>query len=118
MGTDKEIIWINIKNLYSLNYEKGGGFDLRVGCWQVDGRKGEPVLEKRDWWESKDGQKMAGKPKGLTKNDLFRIFDAASELSKLMGFPLPAGFAGVNNSQPVENDAINEPVNQPPSGRF
>lgn len=115
---DNDIQWKPIKTLYAFNRDKGGGYELRVGCWVVNGKEGQPILERREWWENNQGQRMAGKQKGLDKGDLYRIFGMAGELSKLMGFPLPSWAVGAHEaakSEPVKNDAPNPPV---PQGRF
>lgn len=115
---DNEIQWKHIKTLYAQESDRGGGYELRVGCWVVNGREGQPVLERRDWWANNQGQKMQGKQKGLNRSDLYRIFSMAGELCRLMEFPLPKEFAGAlgtNKSEAPKNDASNPPV---PQGRF
>lgn len=112
---ENDISWKNIKTLYAFNYEKGGGYELRVGRWVVNGREGEPVLERREWWENNQGTRMQGKQRGLNKGDLYRILTMAPELAQIMGFPLPTHGVPPEKSAPVKNEAKNEGV---PQGRF
>lgn len=118
-GQDNDIQWKNIKTLYEFKYEKGGGYEIRVGCWVVNGKEGQPVLERREWWENNQGTKMQGKQKGLNKSDLYRVFGMAAELSRMMDFPLPswaAGAVGAKENDTPKNDAQNPPV--PQGSRF
>jgi len=119
---DNDISWKNIKVLYAYENtgDRGGGYELRVGCWVVNGREGEPVLERREWWETNQGERRQGKQKGLNKSDLYRIFGMAGDLSRIMEFPLPKEFAGavpIQENEPPKNDAPNEPVT-PAGSRF
>lgn len=112
---DNDIQWKNLKTLYQFGYEKGGGYEIRVGCWVVNGKEGKPVLERREWWENNQGTRMQGKQKGLNGSDLYRVFGMAGELSALMDFPLPKEFAGAvpaQQKEAVKNDAPNAPVPQ------
>jgi len=102
---ENEISWKNIKTLYEATHERGGGYELRIGCWIVNGREGEPVLERREWWATNQGERRQGKQKGLTKSDLYRVFSMAGELSQLLGFPLPKEFAGAVQAPTPQNDA-------------
>lgn len=112
---ENDIQWKPIKTLYAYkNEERGGGYELRLGRWVVNGREGQPVLERRDWWENNQGQRMQGKQKGLDKGDLYRVFSAAAELSQIMGFPLPNWAAGAHEAKKSE-EAKNEASNPPTS---
>ena len=115
MAGDNDIQWKNIKTLYGFTYEKGGGYELRIGKWVVNGKEGPAVLERREWWENNQGTRMQGKQKGLAKEDLYRVVTMLSEVSQLMGFPLPSELAGPTKTEAPKNDPKTPPV---PGGRF
>jgi hypothetical protein len=57
--------------------DRGGGTVLRVMSWVVDGKVGKPQIDKRDWWQTEDGDRRIGKAKGLTGFDLLTILKNA-----------------------------------------
>jgi len=55
------------------NQKGGGGTDLRVLQWLIDGKPSKPALEKRDWYLTEGGDRKLGKAKGMTAGDLYLI---------------------------------------------
>ncbi len=66
------------------NQKGGGGTDLRVIQWVVDGKAGRPMLEKRDWFVSEEGDRKAGKAKGMTAGDLYLIIKNIKAIANLL----------------------------------
>ncbi len=66
----EDVLWVIQEQQ---NEKSGGGTDLRIIRWIVDGKPGKPMLEKRDWYLSEDGDRKAGKAKGMTAGDFYLI---------------------------------------------
>lgn len=100
--SDADIQWKNIRTLYYYRSPQSDrGYELRIGAWVVNGRELEPVLAKQEFETTVSGMTKWGKIKGLTKSDMYRIFEMGPLISKLMGFPMPAKYLLSS-----ENDAI------------
>ncbi len=66
------------------NQKGGGGTDLRVIQWIIEGKPTKPALEKRDWFLSDDGDRKLGKAKGMTAGDLYLIIKNLKAIARLL----------------------------------
>ena len=64
--------------------QRGGKHQLRLVDWIVDGKATGVKLERRDFWESENGEEKLGKAKGLSYNDLSKIFEIWPEVQAIM----------------------------------
>jgi hypothetical protein len=78
---------IKVFDEQSSTYDRGGGSELRVIAWIVNGSEKQPQLERREWWMTEDGTKRAGKAKGLTSSDFQFILQHAREIGEALGLP-------------------------------
>lgn len=70
------------------NERSGGGTDLRVVQWIVDGKPTKPGLEKREWFEDRDsGERKVGKAKAMTSFDLAKVITNIKKIAKLLQMP-------------------------------
>src|SRR6267154_5080875 len=77
----EKVLWL----MSSIKNEKtGGGTDLRVMQWVVDGKDMKPCLEKRDFFLGAQGDRQAGKCKGFTVGDLYEILRNLRKIAGLM----------------------------------
>jgi hypothetical protein len=77
----EKVLWV-IQS--SENQKGGGGTDLRIIQWIVDGKPGRPMLEKRDWFLDYQGDRKAGKAKGMTAGDLYQVIKNLRAIAKLL----------------------------------
>lgn len=91
MSDDKKQIvqWENLKTLYNYRDHKGYGYEIRIGFWILAGVPQEPILVKQEFQITDSGFQKWGKSRGLSSGDMYRIFQNAFEISKIMEFPLP-----------------------------
>jgi len=71
----------------SVEFDRGGGSELRVIAWIVNGSEKAPQLERREWWMTEDGTRRPGKAKGLTVQDFAFVVKNAREIAQAMGMP-------------------------------
>ena len=71
----------------SITFDKGGGSELRVIAWVVNGSEKPPQLERREWWMGEDGERRPGKAKGLSRTDFEFILKHRTEIGQHMGVP-------------------------------
>jgi hypothetical protein len=69
-----------------LQEQKGGmgTNQLRIVRWIVDGKDTGALLEKRNFYASKEGDEKMGKAKGMNKEDLAYIVNNWTEIQSLM----------------------------------
>ncbi|QOR55562.1 MAG: hypothetical protein UMS36scaffold28_52 [Phage 59_13] len=78
---ESEVLWV----ISSRESERGGtGTELRVVRWIIDGKPAKPLLEKRDWFASQDGEIKPGKARGLNSFDLAKIVMNVRKIAHLM----------------------------------
>jgi len=63
---------------------RGGSNRVRIVRWIVGGKDTGALLEKRNFFESKDGAEKMGKAKGFNLNDLKYIVENWKEIEGLM----------------------------------
>lgn len=63
---------------------RGGSNQLRIVRWIVDGKDTGALLEKRNFFTTKDGDEKMGKAKGMNLTDLKHIVDNWKEIEPLM----------------------------------
>lgn len=61
-----------------------GKNELRIVRWIVDGKDTGALLEKRNFFNTKDGDEKMGKAKGFNKNDLSYIVQNWNDINPLM----------------------------------
>jgi len=66
------------------NEKSGGGTDLRVIQWIIDGKPNKPMLEKRDWYLDENGDRKIGKAKGMTAFDLVKVITNLPKICRLL----------------------------------
>ena len=67
------------------NQESGMGQNqLRIVRWIVDGKDTGALLEKRNFFTTKDGDERMGKAKGMNMTDIQYILDNIEEIKSLM----------------------------------
>jgi len=72
-----------VKDLQS--NESGMGLNkLRIVRWIVDGKDTGALLEKRNFFTTKDGQEKMGKAKGFNINDVTYIVDNWKEIKEML----------------------------------
>ena len=71
----------------STSYDRGGGSELRIIAWIVNGSEKSPQLERREWWMSEDGTRRPGKAKGFSVNDFEFILKNREAIGQFMGMP-------------------------------
>jgi hypothetical protein len=81
----EEKVWHIIEE--TSNEQRGGGTVLKVLSWVVDGKVMRPVIEKRDWYLTEDGQRRVGKAKGLTGFDLLAILRGLPTIASHLKIP-------------------------------
>lgn len=62
----------------------GGTNQLRIVRWIVDGKDTGALLEKRNFFGTKDGDLKMGKAKGFNKTEVAYIVDHWNEIEPLM----------------------------------
>ena len=68
-----------------ISQEAGMGTNqLRIVRWIVDGKDTGALLEKRNFYTTKDGDEKMGKAKGFNLNDLSYLIDHWAEIKPLM----------------------------------
>jgi hypothetical protein len=77
----EKILWV-IQS--TENQKGGGGTDLRVIQWIIDGKPSKPALEKRDWYQDEQGDRKLGKAKGMTAGDFYLIIKNLRAIAKLL----------------------------------
>lgn len=77
----EDILWVIQEQI---NEKSGGGTDLRVIRWIIDGKPIKPALEKRDWFLSPEGDRKLGKAKGMGAGDLYLIIKNIKAIAKLL----------------------------------
>ena len=86
-GEQKSFSFRVIDELRNQPSDKGdGGITMRVGAWSVDGKEGQPALEKRDYWNGENGQ-QTGKAKGFNRSDWEFMLKNVARISRLFGIP-------------------------------
>jgi hypothetical protein len=66
------------------NEKQGGGSDLRVIQWIIDGKPTKPGLEKRDWYLDDEGNRKNGKAKAFNSYDLVKVITNLKRIASLM----------------------------------
>lgn len=66
------------------NQKQGGGTDLRIIQWVIDGKPSRAMLEKRDWYLDENGDRKIGKAKGMVAGDLYLIITNLKAIAKLL----------------------------------
>lgn len=68
-----------------MSTESGGGVNqMRVVRWIVNGKDTGALLEKRNFFQTKDGEEKMGKAKGFNLSDLNYLIQNWEEIKKLM----------------------------------
>ncbi len=68
-----------------MDQKAGGGTNkIRIVHWIVDGKDTGALLEKRNFFASKDGEEKMGKAKGFNLTDLSYLVDHWTEIKPLM----------------------------------
>lgn len=62
----------------------GGSNHLRIVRWIVDGKDTGALLEKRNFFNTKDGDGKMGKAKGMNKEEIKYIVENWKEIQELM----------------------------------
>lgn len=77
----EEVLWL----IDSWENNQGGkGNELRIVCWVIDGKRGKPLLEKRDWYADADGEVHPGKARGLTAVDVAKVITNIRRVAHLL----------------------------------
>ena len=76
-----------IKSFYSYIYDDDRREELRLVQWTINGRKGDLIFEKREWFKTKDG-KPSNRCVGFKREDLYRLITYLPNLSEIMKFPI------------------------------
>ncbi len=63
----------------------GGTNQIRIVRWIVDGKDTGALLEKRNFFNSKDGDEKMGKAKGMNKEEVRYLTENWTEIESLMG---------------------------------
>ncbi len=63
----------------------GGTNQIRIVRWIVDGKDTGALLEKRNFFASKEGDEKMGKAKGMNKEEVRYLIDNWKEIEGLMG---------------------------------
>lgn len=63
----------------------GGTNQIRIVRWIVDGKDTGALLEKRNFFNSKDGDEKMGKAKGFNKSEVQFLVEQWKEIEGLMG---------------------------------
>lgn len=90
-------------------YKRGGASELRIVRWIIDGKTGQPFLERREKWQTEDGFQKMGKAKGLSAGDFWTILERAEEIGRIMGVPANKVQEAVNKTS--------EQIQKPPEDR-
>jgi hypothetical protein len=56
-------------------------------AWVIDGKQGQPLLERREKWVTEDGSEKLGKSKGMTASDYWILLENRDEIGRIMGIP-------------------------------
>jgi hypothetical protein len=91
--------------------EKGGGTILKVMSWVVDGKEMKPCIEKRDYWNTEQGERRVGKAKGLTG------FDFLTLLRKRYVIAQHLQIAKTDIDLAVETETVGAPPTTRPDGQ-
>lgn len=86
-GRDVDIQENKLKVLKRWENEKGGGYELKITAWIVDGREKPPTIVHQPFWITEDGSSRNGKTQGLTVQDLYVILENISEVAQIMKLP-------------------------------
>ena len=70
---------------WSVQETIGGTNKIRIVKWIVDGKDTGALLEKRNFYVTKDGEERMGKAKGLNKDEMKDLVEHWSEIEPLMG---------------------------------
>jgi len=68
-------------------YKRGGISELRIIAWIIDGKEGQPYLERREKWTTEDGHEKLGKSKGLSAGDFWILLERREEIGVHMKIP-------------------------------
>jgi hypothetical protein len=90
-------------------YKRGGASELRIVRWIIDGKTGQPFIERREKWQTEDGFQKMGKAKGLSAGDFWLILERAEEIGRIMGVPAHKVQEAVNKTS--------EQIQAPPEHR-
>src|SRR6267142_2023961 len=77
----EKILWVIDSRV---NERQGGGTDLRVVQWIIDGKPTKPGLEKREWFNDQDGNRKIGKAKALTSFDLAKVITNIKKVARFL----------------------------------
>lgn len=77
----EKVLWVIDSKL---NERQGGGTDLRVVQWIIDGKPTKPGLEKREWFLDQDDNRKIGKAKAMTSFDLAKIITNIKKIARLL----------------------------------
>lgn len=83
-GEAKSIECEIVKVIHEKTYERGGGYQIRVVRWIIDGKRHKPSFEKRETWVDDSGQTRSGKAKGFSAKDLGLVFKNMAEICQHM----------------------------------
>lgn len=73
--------------LHEQTYERGGGYQLRLVSWVVDGKEYKPSFEKREVWVDDSGHSKSGKAKGFSEFDVRQFIKHLPRICQIMGIP-------------------------------
>lgn len=62
----------------------GGTNQIRIVRWVVDGKDTGALLEKRNFFNTKDGDEKMGKAKGMNKDEIKYLVDNWNQIEDLM----------------------------------
>jgi|WetSurMetagenome_2_1015567.scaffolds.fasta_scaffold1180781_1 hypothetical protein len=83
-GEAKNIECEIVKVIHEETYERGGGYQIRVVRWIIDGKRHKPSFEKRETWVDDSGQTRSGKAKGFSAKDLGIMFKNMPDICPAM----------------------------------
>ena len=77
-----------VKEFSRFESERGdGGVILRVGIWTVNGKPGQPVFEKRDFWKTETEELNVGKARGFGGREIKTLLENLPEIASLLKIP-------------------------------
>lgn len=83
-GQAKSIECEVVKIIHQETYERGGGYNLQVVRWIIDGKRHKPSFEKRETWVDDSGNARGGKAKGFNSKDIEIVFKNMPDICQAM----------------------------------
>jgi len=112
-GEAKSIECEIVKLIHEETYERGGGYQLRVVRWVIDGKRHKPSFEKRETWVDDSGNVRSGKAKGFNTKDIDIFFKALPEICQAMEMNFQILIQSLGEDVPAPVGAVAEPKGEP-----